>query len=363
MWALPYGSSMAGSTGLTRAMGASWWTMGPTHLRRPTITRRRRGATGLVNAIQRSDAGTMFDESSFMYAHADNAGIYSRAVYTNGTEHKEAVLERLRKLQEQCDSGLLLYRSVGGATGAGLCERLLHDTLPRVIDFCILPFLESPNSILEPYNVVLGLGSRPSLSFVFGNDALGKMCQDQRHDGLRPTFRDINKLVARTISTIAKGLTCWTHSTWCPTPTCLSCHATMLRLAQEGGAEQEIKLMALCLLYRGRNMAIDEVRVAVERLKSDSRLTWADGSNKFACSVLDQDHETSCVAVANSSLFVSYLTKLLAKFKFLWNPRAYTSRIVGEGMSSREINEALYNVEQLVENYSSCDPPKPWPRR
>lgn len=38
---------MAGSTGLTRAMGASWWTMGPTHLRRPTITRRRRGATGL----------------------------------------------------------------------------------------------------------------------------------------------------------------------------------------------------------------------------------------------------------------------------------------------------------------------------
>lgn len=32
--------------------------------------------------------------------------------------------------------------------------------------------------------------------------------------------------------------------------------------------------------------------MAVERLKSDSRLTWADGSNKFACSVLDQDHET-----------------------------------------------------------------------
>lgn len=97
---------------------------------------------------------------------------------------------------------------MGGATGAGLGQRLYHDTLPRVVDFCILPFLEvclsllppltnfnhspnhsltksvmraahiiaaytqSQNSTLEPYNVVMGIGLYPSLSFVFGNDAL-----------------------------------------------------------------------------------------------------------------------------------------------------------------------------------------------
>jgi len=45
----------------------------------------------------------------------------------------------------------------------------------------------------------------------------------------------------------------------------------------------------VCVAYAAHAF-LSEVRAAVERLKSDSRLTWADGSNKFACSVLDQDH-------------------------------------------------------------------------
>ena len=89
-------------------------------------------------------------DSQAVGSQSDTAGVYARGYYTAGKDHLEAAVEAVRGQAERASNlkGFLVYRALGGGTGAGfgslLMERLTGD-YPKV------PLLEV---VVYPYHGV-----------------------------------------------------------------------------------------------------------------------------------------------------------------------------------------------------------------
>ncbi|KAK7242469.1 tubulin-like protein [Aureococcus anophagefferens] len=91
----------------------------------------------------------------------DAANNYARGHYTIGKEIVDLVLDRIRKLADNCTGlqGFLAFHATGGGTGSGLgsliLERLSVDYGRKSkLSFCISPAPQISNAVVEPYNSV-----------------------------------------------------------------------------------------------------------------------------------------------------------------------------------------------------------------
>merc|ERR1712107_975208 len=82
--------------------------------------------------------------------------------YASGKEIVDFVLDRIRKLADQCTGlqGFLLFDSFGGGTGSGfsalLMERLSVDYGKKSkLEFAIYPAPQVSTAVVEPYNSIL----------------------------------------------------------------------------------------------------------------------------------------------------------------------------------------------------------------
>merc|ERR1712154_144087 len=92
----------------------------------------------------------------------DAANNYARGHYTIGKEIVDLVLDRIRKLSDQCTGlqGFLIFHSFGGGTGSGftslLMERLSVDYGKKSkLEFAIYPAPQVSTAVVEPYNSIL----------------------------------------------------------------------------------------------------------------------------------------------------------------------------------------------------------------
>jgi len=92
----------------------------------------------------------------------DAANNYARGHYTVGKEIVDLVLDRIRKLADNCTGlqGFLCFHAVGGGTGSGLgsllLERLSVDYGRKSkLGFCVYPSPQVSTAVVEPYNCVL----------------------------------------------------------------------------------------------------------------------------------------------------------------------------------------------------------------
>src|SRR5689334_3773185 len=122
----------------------------------------------------------------------------------------DKTLDRIRKLAENCPGlqGFFIFHSVGGGTGSGfgslLLERLSAEyTKKPKLDFCVYPSPEVSSSVVEPYNSVLSthaLLEQTDVAFMLDNEAIYEICR-RSLDVERPTYSNLNRLVAQVIST------------------------------------------------------------------------------------------------------------------------------------------------------------------
>ena len=92
----------------------------------------------------------------------DAANNYARGHYTVGKEIVDLVLDRIRKIADQCTGlqGFLIFHSFGGGTGSGftslLMERLSVDYGKKSkLAFSVYPAPQVSTAIVEPYNAIL----------------------------------------------------------------------------------------------------------------------------------------------------------------------------------------------------------------
>ncbi|KAL1020628.1 hypothetical protein UPYG_G00002640 [Umbra pygmaea] len=145
----------------------------------------------------------------------DAANNYARGHYTIGKEIIDLVLDRVRKLADQCTGlqGFLVFHSFGGGTGSGftslLMERLSVDYGKKSkLEFSIYPAPQVSTAVVEPYNSILTTHTtleHSDCAFMVDNEAIYDICR-RNLDIERPTYTNLNRLISQIVSSITASL-------------------------------------------------------------------------------------------------------------------------------------------------------------
>lgn len=145
----------------------------------------------------------------------DASNNYARGHYTVGKEMIDEVLDKVRRVADNCAGlqGFLVFHSFGGGTGSGfgalLMERLSVDYGKKSkLEFCVYPAPQNATSVVEPYNSILTTHTtleHSDCSFMVDNEAIYDICR--RNLGIeRPGYDNLNRLVAQVVSSITASL-------------------------------------------------------------------------------------------------------------------------------------------------------------
>lgn len=150
-------------------------------------------------------AQELFHPEQLITGKEDAANNYARGHYTVGKEIIDLVLDRIRKLADQCTGlqGFLIFHSFGGGTGSGfsslLMERLSVDFGKKSkLEFAIYPAPQISTAVVEPYNSILTTHTtleHSDCAFMVDNEAIYDICR-RNLDIERPTYTNLNRLIA-----------------------------------------------------------------------------------------------------------------------------------------------------------------------
>merc|ERR1712151_370218 len=157
----------------------------------------------------------LFHPEQMITGKEDAANNYARGHYTVGKELIDQVLDRIRKLADQCTGlqGFLIFHSFGGGTGSGfsslLMERLSVDYGKKSkLEFAVYPAPQVATAVVEPYNSILTTHTtleHSDCAFMVDNEAIYDICR-RNLDIERPTYTNLNRLIGQIVSSITASL-------------------------------------------------------------------------------------------------------------------------------------------------------------
>jgi len=359
----------------------------------------------VCDAVRSGSHGSLYHPSQIIHGKEDAANNYARGHYTVGKEMVDQVLDRIRKLADNCTGlqGFLLFHATGGGTGSGfgslLLERLSVDYGRKSkLSFAISPSPQVSTAVVEPYNSVLSthaLLEHTECTFCLDNEALYDVCKT----GLgmeRPTYTNLNRLIAQVISSLTASLRFdgslnvdvnEFQTNLVPYPrihfmlTSYSPIISREKALHESLSISEItnqvfepsntmtkcdprhgKYMACCLMYRG-DVVPNDVNKAVATLKTKRTIQFVDWCpTGFKCGI---NHEPPHVVedgdlapvkravcmVANTTAISEALSRIDHKFDLMYMKRAFVHWYVGEGMEEGEFSEAREDLAALEKDY------------
>ncbi|KAH7713861.1 alpha-tubulin [Aphelenchoides avenae] len=116
----------------------------------------------VIDEIRTGTYKQLFHPEQLITGKEDAANNYARGHYTVGKEIVDPVLDRVRRIADNCSGlqGFLIFHSFGGGTGSGftslLMERLSVDYGKKSkLEFSVYPAPQVSTAVVEPYNSVL----------------------------------------------------------------------------------------------------------------------------------------------------------------------------------------------------------------
>ncbi|KOB78457.1 Alpha-tubulin, partial [Operophtera brumata] len=248
----------------------------------------------------------------------DAANNYARGHYTIGKEIVDVVLDRIRKLADQCTGlqGFLVFHSFGGGTGSGftslLMERLSVDYGKKSkLEFSIYPAPQVSTAVVEPYNSILTTHTtleHSDCAFMVDNEAIYDICR-RNLDIERPTYTNLNRLIGQIVSSITASLRFdgalnvdltefqtnlvpyprihFPLATYAPVISAEKAYHEQLTVAEITNAcfepanqmvkcdPRHGKYMACCMLYRG-DVVPKDVNAAIATIKTKRTIQFVD---------------------------------------------------------------------------------------
>ncbi|XP_070831675.1 tubulin alpha-1B chain-like [Chaetodon trifascialis] len=359
----------------------------------------------VIDEVRTGTYRKLFPPDQLITGNEDAANNYARGHYTIGREIIDLVMDRIRKLADQCTGlqGFLIYHSFGGGTGSGfsslLMERLSVEYGKKSkLQFSIYPAPQVSTAVVEPYNSVLTTHTtleHCDCSFMVDNEAIYDICC-KNLDVERPTYTNLNRLVAQVVSSVTASLRFegalnvdltefqtnlvpyprihFPVASYAPLISAEKVYHEHLSVAQITSAcfepanqmvkcdPRHGKYMACCLLYRG-DVVPKDVNAAIAAIKTKRSIQFVDwcptgfkvGINYEIPTVvpggdLAKVHRAVCM-MSNTTAIAEAWARLDHKFDLMYAKRAFVHWYVGEGMEEGEFSEAREDMAALEKDY------------
>nr|KAG5688802.1 hypothetical protein BaRGS_033286 [Batillaria attramentaria] len=359
----------------------------------------------VVDEVRTGTYRQLFHPEQLISGKEDAANNFARGRYTIGREIVDLVLDRIRKLADNCTGlqGFLVFHSFGGGTGSGFCallmERLVHDYGKRTkIQFSIYPAPQISPTIVEPYNSVLVTHStleNSDCAFLLDNEACYDICR-RNLDIERPTYTNLNRLFAQVVSAITASLRfegsinvdliefqtnlvpyprihfpLVTYAPIVPAEKAFHERLTVSEITNAcfEPANQMVKCdprrgkyMACSLLYRG-DVTPKDVNASIANIKTKRSIQFVDwcptgfkvGINYQPPTVvpggdLAKVLRAVCM-LSNTTAIAESWARLDRKFDLMFAKRAFVFWYIGEGMEEGEFFEARQDLAALEMDY------------
>ncbi|EAU84627.1 alpha tubulin [Coprinopsis cinerea okayama7 len=360
---------------------------------------------GCIDEVKSGPYRSLFHPETMIAGKEDAANNYARGHYTVGKELIDPVMDKLRRLADNCDGlqGFFVFHSFGGGTGSGfgalLMEKLSTDYGKKSkLEFCVYPAPQLSSSVVEPYNSVLTTHTtleHSDCSFMVDNEAIYDICK-KKLGVTSPSFSNLNRLIAQVVSSITASLRFdgslnvdlnEFQTNLVPFPRIhfpLATYAPLIS-ADKAGHEQntvsemtfscfevgnqmvkcdprEGKYMACCLLFRG-DVVPKDVQAAVATIKTKRTIQFVDWCptgfklgicNEPAACVPGGDlakTSRSLCMLSNTTAISAAWSRLDYKFDLMYSKRAFVHWYVGEGMEEGEFSEAREDLAALEKDY------------
>ncbi|GAA50791.1 tubulin alpha [Clonorchis sinensis] len=359
----------------------------------------------VVDEVRTGTYRQLFHPEQLITGKEDAANNYARGHYTIGKEIVDLVLDRVRKLADQCTGlqGFLIFHSFGGGTGSGftslLMERLSVDYGKKSkLEFSVYPAPQISTAVVEPYNSILTTHTtleHSDCAFMVDNEAIYDICR-RNLDIERPTYTNLNRLVGQIVSSITASLRFdgalnvdltefqtnlvpyprihFPLATFSPTISAEKAYHEQLSVGEITNAcfepanqmvkcdPRHGKYMACCMLYRG-DVVPKDVNAAIATIKTKRTIQFVDwcptgfkvGINYQPPTVvpggdLAKVQRAVCM-LSNTTAIAEAWARLDHKFDLMYSKRAFVHWYVGEGMEEGEFSEAREDLAALEKDY------------
>ncbi|CAK9112455.1 Tubulin alpha chain [Durusdinium trenchii] len=362
----------------------------------------------VVDEVRTGTYRQLFHPEQLISGKEDAANNFARGHYTIGKEIVDLVLDRIRKLADNCTGlqGFCVYNACGGGTGSGLgclmLERLSVDYGKKSkISFTVWCCPQVATAVVEPYNTVLCVHSlleHTDVTIMYDNEALYDICR-RNLDIERPTYTNLNRLIAQIISSLTASLrfdgalnvditefqtnlvpyprTCRIHfmlTSYAPVISAEKAYHEQLSVAEITMSVFEPasmmvkcdprhgKYMACCMMYRG-DVVPKDVNAAVATIKTKRTIQFVDWCpTGFKCGINYQPPTVvpggdlakvmrACCMISNSTAIAEVFSRIDHKFDLMYSKRAFVHHYVGEGMEEGEFSEAREDLAALEKDY------------